>query len=95
LYYDLRAARRERGIDDVALVRLEQLYPFPHDEFKAEIERYTKAKEIVWCQEEPGNQGRMASDSALPAAASAAHAKALLCVASVVGLAGSRLSGFA
>ena len=57
VYYDLRAARRERGIDDVAIVRLEQLYPFPHDEFKAEIDRYTKAKEIVWCQEEPGNQG--------------------------------------
>ena len=53
----VRAARRERGIDDVAIVRLEQLYPFPHDEFKAEIDRYDKAKEIVWCQEEPGNQG--------------------------------------
>ena len=57
VYYDLRAARRERGINDVAIVRLEQLYPFPHDEFKAQIERYAKAREIVWCQEEPGNQG--------------------------------------
>jgi 2-oxoglutarate dehydrogenase E1 component len=57
VYYDLRAARRERGIDDVAIVRLEQLYPFPHDEFKAQIDRYAKASEIVWCQEEPGNQG--------------------------------------
>ncbi|PWT75756.1 MAG: 2-oxoglutarate dehydrogenase E1 component [Proteobacteria bacterium] len=57
IYYDLRAARRERGIKDIAIVRLEQLYPFPHDEFKARIERYAKAKEVVWCQEEPGNQG--------------------------------------
>jgi 2-oxoglutarate dehydrogenase E1 component len=57
VYFDLAAARRERVIDDIALVRLEQLYPFPHDEFKAEIERYRDAGEIVWCQEEPGNQG--------------------------------------
>mgnify|MGYP002622350430 CR=1 FL=1 len=57
IYYELAAARRERGIDDIALVRLEQLYPFPHDAFRAEIERYKDAKEIVWCQEEPGNQG--------------------------------------
>ena len=57
IYYDLRAARRERGVKDIAIVRLEQPYPFPHDEFKAQIGRYGKAKEIVWCQEEPGNQG--------------------------------------
>ena len=57
VYYDVRAARRERGITDIAIVRLEQLYPFPHDEFKLQIERYAKAREIVWCQEEPGNQG--------------------------------------
>ena len=57
VYYDVRAARRERGIGDIAIVRLEQPYPFPHDEFKAQIARYGKAKEIVWCQEEPGNQG--------------------------------------
>ncbi|MEO8628613.1 MAG: 2-oxoglutarate dehydrogenase E1 component, partial [Betaproteobacteria bacterium] len=57
VYYDLRATRRERGIADVAVVRLEQLYPFPHDEFKAQIDRYANAKEIVWAQEEPGNQG--------------------------------------
>jgi 2-oxoglutarate dehydrogenase E1 component len=57
IYYDLRAARRERASNDVAVVRLEQLYPFPHEEFKAQIERYGNAKEIVWCQEEPGNQG--------------------------------------
>jgi 2-oxoglutarate dehydrogenase E1 component len=57
IYFELAAARRERGIDDIAVVRLEQLYPFPHDSFRAEIERYKDAKEIVWCQEEPGNQG--------------------------------------
>jgi 2-oxoglutarate dehydrogenase E1 component len=57
VYFDLVAARRERGIDDIAIVRLEQLYPFPHDQFKVEIDRYKDAKEIVWCQEEPGNQG--------------------------------------
>ena len=57
VYFDLAVARRERVIDDIALVRLEQLYPFPHDQFKAEIERYRDAVEIVWCQEEPGNQG--------------------------------------
>ena len=57
VYFDLVAARRERGIDDIAIVRLEQLYPFPHDLFKIEIDRYKAAKEIVWCQEEPGNQG--------------------------------------
>ncbi len=58
VYYDVRAARRERGITDIAIVRLEQLYPFPHDEFKAPDQSATrKAREIVWCQEEPGNQG--------------------------------------
>jgi 2-oxoglutarate dehydrogenase E1 component len=57
IYYDLLAARRERGIKDMAIVRIAQLYPFPHDDFKAEIKRYAKAKEILWCQEEPGNQG--------------------------------------
>jgi 2-oxoglutarate dehydrogenase E1 component len=57
IYFELAAARRERGIDDVAIVRLEQLYPFPHEAFTEEIARYKDAKEVVWCQEEPGNQG--------------------------------------
>jgi 2-oxoglutarate dehydrogenase E1 component len=57
IYYDVRAARRERGIKDIAIVRLEQLYPFPHDEYTAQIQKYAQAKDIVWCQEEPGNQG--------------------------------------
>ncbi|MFK7888597.1 MAG: 2-oxoglutarate dehydrogenase E1 component [Gammaproteobacteria bacterium] len=57
VYYDLKAARREAGVDDVAIVRVEQLYPFPSDYYAAEIERYSNAEEIVWCQEEPQNQG--------------------------------------
>jgi 2-oxoglutarate dehydrogenase E1 component len=57
VYYDLAAERGRRGIDDMAIVRLEQLYPFPHEEFQAQIELYPNAKTVVWCQEEPGNQG--------------------------------------
>jgi 2-oxoglutarate dehydrogenase E1 component len=57
VYYDLRAERRARGIKDLPLVRIAQLYPFPHDDFRAQIERYRSATEIVWCQEEPRNQG--------------------------------------
>ncbi len=57
IYFDLAAERKARGIEDVALIRLEQLYPFPHEEFAAEMQRYPKATEVIWCQEEPGNQG--------------------------------------
>jgi 2-oxoglutarate dehydrogenase E1 component len=57
VFYDLRAGRRERGITDIPLVRIAQLYPFAHDAFKAQIEKYKNATEIVWCQEEPRNQG--------------------------------------
>ena len=57
VYYDLLAYRREHQINDVAIIRIEQLYPFPHDDFQAEIERYPQAGDILWCQEEPGNQG--------------------------------------
>jgi 2-oxoglutarate dehydrogenase E1 component len=57
VYYELRAARRERGIKDIAIVRLEQLYPFPHDDYRAHIQKYANATEVMWCQEEPGNQG--------------------------------------
>jgi 2-oxoglutarate dehydrogenase E1 component len=45
----------QRG--DVAILRLEQLYPFPHKQFEAEIAKYPNATEVVWCQEEPQNQG--------------------------------------
>ena len=57
VYYDLLKFRRERGIADMAIIRLEQLYPFPHDDFAAQIAAYPNASEVVWCQEEPGNQG--------------------------------------
>jgi 2-oxoglutarate dehydrogenase E1 component len=57
MYYELRASRRERKIRDVAIVRLEQMYPFPHAAFKAELDRYAEAESIVWCQEAPRNQG--------------------------------------
>jgi len=57
VYYDLLAARRERRLDNVAIIRVEQLYPFPHKQFAAEMKRYPNAHEVVWCQEEPQNQG--------------------------------------
>ena len=57
VYYDVISARREQRHDNVAVIRVEQLYPFPHKQFAAEIKRYPNATEVVWCQEEPQNQG--------------------------------------
>jgi 2-oxoglutarate dehydrogenase E1 component len=57
VYFDLLKARRAAGQTDVALARLEQLYPFPIEEYEALLARYPKAREVVWCQEEPQNQG--------------------------------------
>jgi 2-oxoglutarate dehydrogenase E1 component len=57
VYYDLISRRSELRRSDVALIRIEQLYPFPHKQFEAEIKRYPNATEVVWCQEEPQNQG--------------------------------------
>ncbi len=57
VYYELLAHRRERRIDNVAILRLEQQYPFPHDAYRHEVAKYAAAKEVVWCQEEPQNQG--------------------------------------
>jgi 2-oxoglutarate dehydrogenase E1 component len=57
VFFDLRAGRRERSIKEVALVRIAQLYPFPHEHFKAMVDKYANATEVVWCQEEPKNQG--------------------------------------
>jgi 2-oxoglutarate dehydrogenase E1 component len=57
VYYDLLKARRATGQGNVALVRVEQLYPFPVEEYQSILGRYTKASELVWCQEEPQNQG--------------------------------------
>ena len=57
VYYDLAKKRDSKGADDVAIIRIEQLYPFPHKAFAAEIKKYPNATEIVWCQDEPQNQG--------------------------------------
>jgi 2-oxoglutarate dehydrogenase E1 component len=57
VYYDLAARRAEAKRTDVAIIRVEQLYPFPHKQFEAEMKRYMNASEVVWCQEEPQNQG--------------------------------------
>ncbi len=56
VYYDLLAERTKRGIDDVAIVRMERLYPIPFRTLPAELERYPDA-ELIWVQEEPKNQG--------------------------------------
>jgi 2-oxoglutarate dehydrogenase E1 component len=57
VYFDLVEARRARGLDHVAIVRLEQLYPFPIRRYAALIEDFPALEEVVWCQEEPQNQG--------------------------------------
>jgi 2-oxoglutarate dehydrogenase E1 component len=57
VYYDLATKRIEMQRSDVAIIRVEQLYPFPHKQFEAQIKRYPSAGEVVWCQEEPQNQG--------------------------------------
>jgi 2-oxoglutarate dehydrogenase E1 component len=57
VYYELRAARREREIDDIAIIRLEQLYPFPETELLEILRSYSNLTDAVWCQEEPMNQG--------------------------------------
>jgi len=57
IYYDLRDARRDRGIDDIAIVRLEQLYPFPENEMFKVLTQWPNLGDAVWCQEEPVNQG--------------------------------------
>jgi len=57
IFYALDAARREKQRDDVALVRIEQLYPFPTHEVRALVQRHASAREVCWVQEEPANQG--------------------------------------
>ncbi|MBK6715268.1 MAG: 2-oxoglutarate dehydrogenase E1 component [Burkholderiales bacterium] len=57
VYYDLVKKREEKKSNDVAVIRVEQLYPFPHKAFAAELKKYPNATEIVWCQDEPQNQG--------------------------------------
>ncbi len=57
VYYDLVKKREEKKAMDVAILRVEQLYPFPHKAFAAELKKYPNASDIVWCQDEPQNQG--------------------------------------
>ena len=57
VYYDLVKARTEKKAGDVAILRVEQLYPFPHKAFATEMKKYPNLGEIVWCQDEPQNQG--------------------------------------
>ena len=57
VYYDLLAKREAEGRDDVALVRLERLYPYPKEEVDAELARYSSDAELLWVQDEPVNMG--------------------------------------
>ncbi|MEM1405098.1 MAG: 2-oxoglutarate dehydrogenase E1 component [Pseudomonadota bacterium] len=57
VFFDVRAARRERGIDNIAIIRMEQLYPFPEAELLQVLSTYSNVRDAVWCQEEPMNQG--------------------------------------
>lgn len=57
IYYELVEEREKTGVTDVAIIRIEQLAPFPWDKVSAQIKKYNKATESVWCQEEPKNMG--------------------------------------
>ena len=57
VYYDLVNARKERAQNDVAIIRIEQLYPFPHKAFAAELKKFPNFTDLVWTQDEPQNQG--------------------------------------
>jgi 2-oxoglutarate dehydrogenase E1 component len=57
VYYDLVNARKTRGVTDTAIIRIEQLYPFPHKAFGAELKKFQNVTEVVWAQDEPQNQG--------------------------------------
>jgi 2-oxoglutarate dehydrogenase E1 component len=57
VYYDLVHGRADRKDESVAIIRIEQLYPFAHKTFEAELRKYPKATEVVWVQDEPQNQG--------------------------------------
>jgi 2-oxoglutarate dehydrogenase E1 component len=57
VFYDLKKARDEKGISDIALLRLEQLYPFPYFEVEETLKDYSHVEDFVWAQEEPRNQG--------------------------------------
>ena len=57
VFYDLRSARRERDIEDIAIIRIEQMYPFPRFDLQSVLAQYPNLEDAVWVQEEPKNQG--------------------------------------
>ncbi len=57
IYYDLLEVRRQDELKHIAIIRIEQLYPFPTEQFKHEIAKYPNIEDLIWCQEEPKNQG--------------------------------------
>ena len=57
MFWDLAAHRRQNGIEDVAVIRLEQFYPFPTEDVRDVLERYAGITPVVWVQEEPENMG--------------------------------------
>jgi 2-oxoglutarate dehydrogenase E1 component len=57
VYYDLLERKREAGLEDVAIIRIEQLYPFPWDQLREALSGYSGLRDFYWCQEEPKNQG--------------------------------------
>ena len=77
VYYDLLAKRRTEGREDIAVVRIEQLYPFPEDDLTEVLAQYKNLKHIVWCQEEPMNQGAWYCSQHHMRRVATAHKKAL------------------
>ena len=79
VYFELLEKRRKENINNVAIIRVEQLYPFPHEEMVAALADYQHVKDFVWCQEEPQNQGAWYSSqhhfwAAIPAGAKLTYA---------------------
>lgn len=90
VYFDLLQERRKREQDDVAIIRIEQLYPFPADEVNEIMKDYQHVKDFVWCQEEPQNQGAWYSSqhhfrAAIPAGAELTYAGRAASAAPAVG----------
>ncbi|HEY1029398.1 MAG TPA: 2-oxoglutarate dehydrogenase E1 component [Pseudomonas sp.] len=77
VYYDLLEKRRAEGRDDTAIVRIEQLYPFPEEDLAEALAPYKNLKHIVWCQEEPMNQGAWYCSQHHMRRVATAHKKAL------------------
>ncbi|MBQ1783353.1 MAG: 2-oxoglutarate dehydrogenase E1 component [Gammaproteobacteria bacterium] len=96
VYYELVDYRRKNGIDDVAVFRIEQLYPFPHAEVAEALAPFVNARDFVWCQEEPQNQGAWYCSqhhfwAAIPQGASLKYAGRAASAAPACGYAGLHL----